>query len=245
MIKKIVLMPHDCNWKSIFLQEKDEISKALGLNYLEAYHIGSTAVEDLVAKPKIDIIAVVKNLSESVIINLQKIDYIYKGEWNIPFKYGFTKRTNCSVNLHVFEPDHPEIEANILFRDYLIKNTDVRKSYGDLKNSLLKNDEAHSKQGSFFYQYTLGKHDFITNVLRLSGFDKLRFLYCSHPNELEFAENMRQNYFAIIGATDPYTISYEDKKHFHFVMYLGGEYDRVLPYTLYYKKQSQNTLNGN
>jgi GrpB-like predicted nucleotidyltransferase (UPF0157 family) len=90
----------------------------LGGNYLAIHHVGSTAVPGLAAKPKIDMIAVVHS-GDLSIAQLENIGFSYKGEWNIPFKFGFTKRGQDEINLHVFEEGHPEIELNILFRDYL------------------------------------------------------------------------------------------------------------------------------
>jgi hypothetical protein len=53
---------------------------------------------------------------------LEKIGFTYKGEWNIPFKFGFTKRTENSINLHVLKEGHPEIGGNLLFRKHLRSN---------------------------------------------------------------------------------------------------------------------------
>ena len=80
-----------------------------------------------------DIIAVVKNTT-FLEQDLGTIGYTYKGEFNIPFQYGFSKRdTFPEVNLHVYEEGNPEIEINLLFRDYLRNHPRALKEYADLK----------------------------------------------------------------------------------------------------------------
>jgi GrpB-like predicted nucleotidyltransferase (UPF0157 family) len=70
---------------------------------IAVHHVGFTAVPGLAAKPKIDIIAVVKNTSK-IIPEIENLGYEYRGEFNIPLHCGFSKREpDLSVNLHVYE----------------------------------------------------------------------------------------------------------------------------------------------
>ena len=59
---EIKIEPHNKNWSHQFDNESKRISYALKNNILNIYHIGSTSIPDLAAKPKIDIIAEVKDL---------------------------------------------------------------------------------------------------------------------------------------------------------------------------------------
>ena len=137
MTKKIVIAPYNSNWPKIYTIEAAKIQQALGNNCIEIHHIGSTAVPRLIAKPRIDIIAAVKN-SEITIENLAGIGFEYMGEYNIPMHYGFRIRENVDVNLHIYAEDHPEIELNIMFRDYLRNNPATRDAYATLKQDLLQ-----------------------------------------------------------------------------------------------------------
>jgi GrpB-like predicted nucleotidyltransferase (UPF0157 family) len=92
-------------------------------------HVGSTSVSGLAAKPKIDIVAVAKDRKRAI-IDSEKVGYAHRGEWNIPLKCGFTKRGATSVNLHLFfDEDHPGVELNLKFRDYLRAHSDVCAQY--------------------------------------------------------------------------------------------------------------------
>lgn len=144
-MKIIEVVLYDPNWPIIFAAESKTIQEALGENCLEIHHIGSTAVPGLVAKPKIDIIAVVNHLSE-VGKQLSSIGIQYQGEYNIPLRYFFSKRSKVNVNLHVYEEDHPEIELNLLFRDYLCSHAAARDEYALLKRQLLVDESSFQKK---------------------------------------------------------------------------------------------------
>ena len=178
--KKIKVEEYNPEWPKMFEENETIIRKALGDNYVSVHHIGSTAVEGLAAKPKIDVIAEVHNC-EKAITQLEVVGYKYKGEWNIPFKYGFTRRDEVEINLHLYKVGHPEVELNIKFRDYLRRNQSARDEYRQLKYDLIAQEDAHLKvNNSIFSRYNLGKDVFIRKIIELSGFDRLRFLYCNH-----------------------------------------------------------------
>lgn len=62
-MKKIQVVPYDPQWPQLFQQEADQITSGLQENASAVHHVGSTSVPGLAAKPKIDIIAVVKILN--------------------------------------------------------------------------------------------------------------------------------------------------------------------------------------
>jgi len=221
--ERIEIAPYDPNWPNIFEAEAAAIKKALGDNCIAIHHVGSTSVSGLVAKPKIDIIAVVKEGIKSI-PSLEKAGFAYRGEWSIPFKYGFTKRDSVKINLHVFEEKHPEIEVNILFRDYLRKYPDARDEYAILKYNLISEESSHEKNNSIYKGYTLGKHNFIQSILNQAGFNKYRFVLCTHYSEWNTVKHFRNKYFfGPHNIDDPYTWTFDHRQHKHFVLYQGTE----------------------
>ncbi len=154
---------------------------------------------------------------------LESIGYEYKGEWNIPFKFGFRKRGKLEVNLHAYEKGHPEIESNLLFRDYLKKNSKEREEYQSLKEALLKEPSSFEKNARFT-GYTLNKGDFIRKILRQAGFQRIRMLKCSDETEWKAAKYFRQTYFFDKASiSDPYTWTFNHAEHEHLVLYQGSE----------------------
>ncbi len=50
---------------------------------------------------------------------LESLGFTYKGKYNIPMRFYFNRSEGIDVNLHIYKKGHPEIELNLLFRDYL------------------------------------------------------------------------------------------------------------------------------
>ena len=223
-IDRVEIKPYDPNWPHIFEKESLLILQALGDNCIAIHHVGSTSVPGLAAKPKIDIIAVVRNLFFDK-SQLEAIGYKYRGGFNIPLRRSFTIRTaERNINLHVFEENDPEIELNILFRDYLRKNPSARDEYELLKYKLIAEDSNHEKNDSIYRGYALGKHDFIQSILNQSGFNKHRFVLCTHALEWAAAKHFRDTYFfGPHGIDDPYTWTFNHSEHAHLVLYQGTE----------------------
>lgn len=219
--KPIEVVPYDSTWPKIFEKEAASIRHVLGENCINVYHIGSTSVPGLAAKPIIDIIIVTKD-PNLAICGLESIDYLYKGQMHIPFRFYFNKTDIIKFHLHVYEADNPEIDLNLSFTNYLRNNPGVCTEYAALKANLLTKKESFEKHSSRFLGYTLGKNDFIRSVLKKSGFNRIRLMHCVHDHEWEVAKAFRQRYFFDkIPVSDPYTWTFNHASHVHFVLNRG------------------------
>lgn len=220
--KKIEVTEYNPEWPAIFEEEKSIILDALGDNCVAIHHVGSTSVPGLIAKTKIDIIAVA-NDRKKAITDLEKVGYSYDGEWNIPLQCGFAKRTGTHVNLHMFfEENHPEVELNLAFRDYLRTHEDAKIAYGNLKREILSDEKNTTKRvqvGALSFPiYTLKKRAFIDNILRKIGFNRLRVIKCLTDVERNYAEKL---YVSEIGGKA--SIDFLNEDHEHFILYKGVE----------------------
>jgi GrpB-like predicted nucleotidyltransferase (UPF0157 family)/GNAT superfamily N-acetyltransferase len=224
MNKKIEVVPYNSKWPEMYDYEEKRIKQALGDNCTVIHHVGSTSVPGLAAKPKIDIVAVVKNNSDEL-LNLEDIGYESKGEYNIPFHQCFAKRgVDYGCNLHIYEEGNPEIELNLLFRDYLRNHPEKRNEYAILKMDLISKPSSHEKRGVRFSGYNLGKDTFIKEILKKTGFNSLCMRFCTHDDEWDAAIKFRQRYFFdLVPIADPYTWTFEHKDHLHFIFYQGTE----------------------
>ena len=99
MKKKINVVPYDSNWPNIFQAYSNELKEILKENYLEIYHIGSTSVPGLCAKPVIDIMCVVQDLKQAKETLIQA-GYESKGEFNLPLRLFFEKKQPNHVHVH-------------------------------------------------------------------------------------------------------------------------------------------------
>ena len=141
MPQHIVVVDYDPLWPLLFRKEADAISRILGDNLVLIHHIGSTSVPFLAAKPIIDIMPVVKDLSDvdAVSEEFVKLGYEYLGEFGIKgrryLRKGGQKRTH---QIHIFQmEDDTNILRHLAFRDYLRSHRDVAMEYAELKKDLV------------------------------------------------------------------------------------------------------------
>ena len=228
----ITLSPYNPKWPAIFVQEAAQIKQELNEQCLAVHHVGSTAVPGLVAKPIVDIIVVIPldratlrdPFYQTIISLMQNLGYTYKNEYNIPHRLYFNKRDDTAVNLHIYPHDHPEIELNISFRDYLQNHPGARGEYAQLKQGLVADEHMHSKNNSAFTGYSLSKDAFIRSVLLKAGYNRLRLMKATHYIEWDAVKHLRQKYFFDnVPMDDPYLWTWQHPDHVHLVLYKGVE----------------------
>ena len=161
----IIIVKHDPMWHALYLSEKTNLEKIIGLNnIIRINHFGSTSVSNLYAKPTIDILLEIKNYmdTEQIISLLKGIGYNYSPQPNNPaphmmFMKGYTPSgfSGQAYHVHVrYSGDWDEL----YFRDYLILYPKIAEKYGELK-LLLKEKYEFDRDG-----YTSAKSCFIKNV---------------------------------------------------------------------------------
>jgi GrpB-like predicted nucleotidyltransferase (UPF0157 family) len=160
--RDVELVPHDPQWSELAEREKTRLRTGLTFPIINIYHIGSTSVPGIKAKPILDFVMEVENLEhvkESRDQFLQ-LGYSSRGEFGIPGREFFTRDTNGerSHHLHVFQTGHPDIERHLVFRDYLRANPEAAKEYEKLKEILA--DRYPNASGS----YTEAKSEFILSM---------------------------------------------------------------------------------
>lgn len=182
------LVYHRDEWNALYKHECDAIKLNQGANFTEIFHIGSTAIAGIYAKPKIDMALIVKELELSK--KLSQLGYNFKGCLNIPFRYFYSKKTEkLCAHLHVLLPKDPELDGFLLFRDYLNAHEDARQKYSDLKLKIKKLLDTAGNE-HFLNKYTLAKNDFIISVLRKAGFNGYCMRLVSHYTEQNYEEEI-------------------------------------------------------
>ena len=86
MPQHIQVVDYDPAWPEKFKKEAERIRWILGDCCCEIYHIGSTSVPGLAAKPIIDIMPVVTDLGKADVLasQFEASGYEYLGEFGIP-----------------------------------------------------------------------------------------------------------------------------------------------------------------
>ena len=182
-MSKIKVVPYSKNWPVLFDKEAASIQECLKDNFIEIHHVGSTSVERLCAKPQIDIIIVAKNIKLAA-QQLNDLGYVAKGEMYIPFCQ-FCKKNlvDYGYNVHIYEKGDAQIDLNLMFRDALRNNEDLKNEYARLKMQLVKQEKLHLKSSGGIKGYNLEKNNFILKVRQATGFDRFYMTYCIHYNE--------------------------------------------------------------
>ena len=136
----IELAEYDPSWPALFAREAARIRAALGEAALLLEHVGSTSVPGMAAKPRIDILLVVKDSSnESTYAPpLEAAGYtltIREPDWH---QHRVFRGPDTDVNLHVFSPGSIEIDRMIGFRDWLRAHPEDHALYLARKRELAR-----------------------------------------------------------------------------------------------------------
>ncbi|MEU8230400.1 GrpB family protein [Actinoplanes sp. NPDC048967] len=144
------LRDHDARWADIYLDHRGRIRDALTAADIEIEHIGSTSVPGLAAKPIVDIVVAVDDITaeEDYLPALLAAGY----ELRVREPGHRLVRTPAhDVHVHVFEKGDPAVDEYLLFRDRLRSDADDRTLYESTKRTLLSrrwddmNDYAKAK----------------------------------------------------------------------------------------------------
>jgi GrpB-like predicted nucleotidyltransferase (UPF0157 family) len=152
------LLPHNPVWIKIFQYEATRINDKISAYVVDIQHFGSTAVQGLMAKPIIDIIIGIENLSDWVHIKepIEDLGYTYDKNAHAPHPV-FFKPEIREFHLHINQINSIEWRKNLGFRDLLISDSNVRKEYEQVK---LKAVSAYPND------YTVFKKPFINEMLQ-------------------------------------------------------------------------------
>jgi GrpB-like predicted nucleotidyltransferase (UPF0157 family) len=159
----IRLVPPDPEWPVRFEEERAELEKVIGEWVVGGiYHVGSTAVPGLEAKPIIDILAGVRDLDEAraCFEPLAELEYLY-APYLPEQMHWFCKPdpAHRTHHLHLVPIDSQRYRDELAFRDQLRADSELADRYAALKRELA---QAHPNDRE---AYTDGKSTFISRCL--------------------------------------------------------------------------------
>jgi GrpB-like predicted nucleotidyltransferase (UPF0157 family) len=148
--REINVKPYNKKWKEKFKNEKTNLEKIFNDILVEIYHIGSTAIPNIKAKPVIDIMVVVEDINKADNYNdkMKTLGYEPKGEFGIKNRRFFQKGgNNRTHHVYIFQQGDKEIKRHINFRDYMRSHPEEAQKYSQDIN-----------------KYNKGKNDFIAEI---------------------------------------------------------------------------------
>jgi hypothetical protein len=104
----IIITPYDSAWPAQFAAARAEMLAACKGLMLDVYHVGSTSVPDLAAKPIIDMMPVLSRHEDGIacIKPMEAIGYLYRGERGIEGRHLFVRGEPRTHNVHAFAFDN-------------------------------------------------------------------------------------------------------------------------------------------
>lgn len=137
--RDIVIAPPDPAWPRIYQDHERRIRAALGTEALSVEHIGSTSVPGLPAKPIIDILVVVDDLTAEEDYRPQLEAAGYPLRVREP-GHRMVRTPQRDVHVHILEQGDEQIEEYLLFRDRLRADETDRGLYARTKRQLAARD---------------------------------------------------------------------------------------------------------
>ena len=163
----VILTEHNPQWKTRYAEEEKRL-KCILPNSAEIFHIGSTAIEGIWAKPIIDILVelnpTARLLPAAKAIEAQGYIIMSQNKRRISLNKGYTEKGFAEKVFHL-HLQHTSEKDEVLFRDYLNLHPETAKEYERLKLSLCKRYE-HDRDA-----YTNAKSEFVKKYTALAKAD--------------------------------------------------------------------------
>ncbi len=160
--EEVTISPYHPNWPEAFEAEGRRIAQVLGRLALEIHHIGSTAVPGLAAKPILDIMVVVRDLTDALLCiePLRQIDYSFVDyPQNVDRRF-FRKGFPRTHHLHIVAEGSRTLDDHLDFRDALRTRPEIRERYERLKSDLARQFSGDR------VRYSSAKGRFVDDTLR-------------------------------------------------------------------------------
>ncbi|MEM8779137.1 MAG: GrpB family protein [Cyanobacteria bacterium P01_G01_bin.49] len=138
------LEKHNPFWKEYFVKEQKRLKETLHVDSSNIQHIGSTAIDDIYAKPIIDIMIGVETfpLSQYLTDKLIYLGYDALGESGVTNRLYFRYRRLQLFNVHVVKKDGQHWNSNLAFRDYLRAYPKEATRYEEVKIKAVKSGKS-------------------------------------------------------------------------------------------------------
>lgn len=137
--RDIVVVDADPSWADRYAGHQRRIDRALGSVAVQLEHIGSTSVPGLAAKPIIDVLVVVDDITdeEAYLPPLLAAGYLLRVREP---GHRLVRTPDRDVHVHILEVGDPAIDDYLVLRDRLRRNASDRELYAETKRVLAERD---------------------------------------------------------------------------------------------------------
>ncbi len=139
--RELFLVDHDPAWASTYAAHEARIREALGDAAVAIEHIGSTSVPGLAAKPIVDILVTVHDITAEEDYLDPLVDAGYPLRVREP-GHRLVRTKERDTHIHLFAFDDPAVDDYLIFRDRLRVDDADRQLYEDTKRELVTHEWA-------------------------------------------------------------------------------------------------------
>jgi GrpB-like predicted nucleotidyltransferase (UPF0157 family) len=137
--RTLMLADYDPQWPEAYLDQEQRIRAALGPAAVQIEHIGSTSVPGLAAKPIIDVLVTVEDITAEEDYLDQLLHVGYDLRVREP-GHRLVRTPARDVHVHVMEVGDEAARDYLLFRDHLRADPEDRALYERTKRALIEQD---------------------------------------------------------------------------------------------------------
>ena len=157
-VRELEVVDYDDRWPGIFVEHRERIRQALRAADVVIEHIGSTAVPALAAKPIIDIVVAVDDITaeEDYLDGIVAAGYLLRVREP---GHRMARTPALDVHVHIYQKGDAAVTRYLLFRDRLRADADDRALYARTKHALI------SQGFDDMNAYSDAKTDVITGIM--------------------------------------------------------------------------------
>ena len=137
--RTLVLVDHDPSWAETYAEHERRIRAALGPAARQVEHIGSTSVPGLAAKPIVDVLVTVEDITAEE----DYLDQLLAAGYELRVRepgHRLVRTPARDVHVHVLEVGDQAAEDYLVFRDRLRADPRDRDLYERTKRALVARD---------------------------------------------------------------------------------------------------------
>jgi len=157
---RVVLAAYDDRWPQLYTAVEQYLLSLLPI--VKMYHVGSTSIPNMPAKPILDIVATATNLHEVEDMRpaLETLGGEWRGEFGIVGRryVPFSSDGLSMIHLHLYGADHADPDRMVQFRDWMRTHDDDAAAYAELKQACA------TRFGFDRLAYTEAKGPFIASI---------------------------------------------------------------------------------
>ncbi|WP_213814592.1 GrpB family protein [Glaciihabitans sp. dw_435] len=135
--RQLEVVGYDNHWPAIFAEHRERLRQALGAADVLIEHIGSTSVPGLAAKPIVDIVVAVDDITaeEDYLPAMLTAGYVLRVREP---GHRLVRTPHRDVHIHIYQRDDLAVTNYLLFRDRLRTDPDDRDLYARTKEALIE-----------------------------------------------------------------------------------------------------------